>query len=272
MYVQEEPIERIHLYVVPEEEYEEEYVESRRPPNIPRILSRLLGLLCLSFLFTIPSGQDISPMPLTVPLEWLPLQTFHASVIIQPTGVRVEPATNARGMLTVYNGSFLVQQLPRGFIVESSNNVQLVTDASVTIPAANPPALGQARVQAHAVTPGAGSNIPALGVNMTYGNSLYLKNLTAFSGGVDARSIQVATDADRQVALSSARYRLRTQTLRTQTNQRMLDKACSEKISEENLTLTAAWTCQFVQYRVEAGWQVLSVRREGKRVILQVRR
>lgn len=276
MYAQKR-IKRADLYVVHEGyvEYVEhegyvEYVEDKKPLSIWRILKRI-PLLCVVFLFIIPSAQDVSPLPIMTRLEFLPLQTLTATVAIQPTGVQVIPAINARGMLTVYNGSFLVQQLPRGSIVESSGGVQIVTDEVVVVPPVDPPALGQARVQAHAVVAGASGNVSSFSINAVYLTSLYVKNLTAFSGGTDAYTVRVATGEDKATALMTASYKLRNQTKLWVTKTRMLDR-CDKTASEVNLMLTATWTCQFLQYHVEAGQQVLSAKRVGKSVILQVRR
>jgi hypothetical protein len=262
MYAQKnyEPPQVVHLYVVPEEEY-------RDPIDIKRVINRALGLVAMLLLFAIPSGVDISPWSLIVPLEILPVQTLTTTVTIAPTGTNVIPSTNARGTLTVYNGSILVQQLPKGFIVESAGG-EIVTDEAVVIPYGNPPSYGVARVAAHSVSAGQAGNVPALAINATYGTSLYLKNLTSFTGGADGRTEAIATDSDKQAALSSARYKLR-----TQTNRHMLDHPCGgESVTQSGLSLSVSWSCQFVAYTVSPGLHVLSAQRAGDRVVLEVQR
>ena len=97
--------------------------------------------------------------------------------------MKTYPATYANGVLTVYNGSFLTERIPQGLILTASNGVEVTTDESVIVPAGNPPAYGIATIAAHAVTSGIRGNIAANAINQIYGSSLYIRNLTAFTGG-----------------------------------------------------------------------------------------
>jgi hypothetical protein len=261
----EEHIETIDLYVVPRKQH----IEYHEQISVGRIMNGVLCFVCAALLLLLPSAVDRSPWTLLVPLQLLPPQPFTASASISPTGTRVIPATNAHGWLTVYNGSFLVQQLPKGFIVSSTNGVEIVADASVTIPAGDPPTYGMARVSAHAAGPGSTGNIRALSVSSVYGAALYIKNLAPFTGGVEARTEPYATEQDQQAALSSARYRLKTQTKQPNA---LLDRPCDEQAMSANLSITVTWSCQFAQYRVPVGLHVLSVVRIGDSAKLEVRR
>lgn len=261
----EEPVQTIDLYVVPRR-----HVEYCEPINIGRIINRVLCFLCLPLLLLVPScWQDTGPWTLFVSLQLLPAQTFTATATIGQSGTRVIPATNARGSLTVYNGSILAQRLQKGFIVEAVSGVAIVTDAAVVIPAGDPPAFGVARVPAHAVQPGQAGNVGELAVSSVYGTSLYIKNLIGFSGGSDATTEQYATEEDKQAALSSALYRLKLETKRPDA---LLDGQCPEEVTSADLSLTVTWQCQFMCYEVPRGLRVLSAVRDGDRVKLEVRR
>jgi len=263
---EDEQLETIHLYVVPEREYSEDTSVITVSP-IHRTIASILCSLCLVGLLIIPASADIGPKTILVPLQLLPIQTFTTTVAIVPTGQQTIPATPAHGILTLYNGSILVQQLPKGFIVTSQGGVEIITDATATIPAGNPPAYGMAKVPAHAITLGSSGNIPALSITETYGSSLYLKNLTPFSGGADASTVIVATDTNRTDALLSARATLHTQ---AKTATALLDKPCDETTNQESLSLIVSWQCQFVTYAVPRGMQVLSFERKGNSVLLVI--
>jgi hypothetical protein len=191
---------------------------------------------------------------------------LQVSVSIVPTGQQLHPAARSSGVLTIYNGSFLVQQLPAGFILTTQNGAEVITNQAVTIPAAVPPTLGIATVTAHAAAGGVGGNVPTLAVDQTYGSSLYLKNLDAFTGGRDAYTSTYATDQDRTTALTTSRA-----DLRVKQPAGLTTGPCSEKANEKALVLSVVWSCQYVSYTAPKGMQVLSVRVQGATVVLVVR-
>lgn len=259
-----EPMEIVDLYVVPRVPR-----EIRNPVDVNRVVDLILCLICV--LCLIPSVlSDVSDgsFIITVPLV-SSFQKFESTVTIQPSGTAVVSATHASGTLTVYNGSILVQQLPPGFIVSSQGGVEIATDRSVIVPAGNPPAYGMVKVQAHAVVAGVSGNIGALSINAVYGESLYIKNLTPFTGGVDVRAETYATETDKAAALSTARYKLNTQAKQYPA---MLDRQCGETIQQNDPMLTVVWSCQFASYHVPAGLHVLSVQKIGESVKLEVSR
>ena len=258
----EKPKQTNHVIFLSAQEYYDLFERSHFWQYVHGALLLLLALLLL----VIASSRDISPRTLTIPLELLPVQTFSATTTIVPTGTSVVPATNARGVLTLYNGLIVARTEPKGSIVISSGGVEFATDEVVVVPTASPPMLGQAHVAAHAVVAGGTGNIAALAINAVSDMSLYLKNTTAFSGGADSYTVPAATDKDRQRALSSARAQLHAQI------HGMLDRPCDKKQETHGLTAIATWSCQFVQYHVPDGMSVVSWQRDGDRVVLWVRR
>jgi hypothetical protein len=232
--VDEKPIETIHLYVVREKE--------PKPSLIPVFLSilALSLLIVLSVLF--PYQQPVIRKAIRVPAILLPLKTFNTSVTIIPTGEKTYQATTAHGTLIIYNGSILSQELPQGMILTGKDNVEVITDEAVFIPAGNPPSYGIAHISAHTLVPGRKGNIQALDINQVYGTSLYIRNLQPFSGGQEAHSVTFITSQDRQISLSQARQSLIQHTLAG-----LLQSPCTENVAG-NQTLSVRWTCQFVTY------------------------
>ena len=117
----------------------------------------------------------------------------------QATGVSHQPALQATGTLSFYNIATYTITIPQGTVFTGSDGVQIATDATAVVPAGNPPALGKALVQAHAIAPGASGNIVALDVNRALGgsyNGIEVKNQEAFSGGQDARTSPVVSRSD----------------------------------------------------------------------------
>ncbi len=101
------------------------------------------------------------------------------------------------GTLIYFNGAFAPQTVGAGTVYTGADGVEVVTDATVTIPAAtpgNPPQFGQATVMAHAIQAGAGGNIRAGDIAVT-GSALQVGN-SPFAGGQDARDFTTVTRAD----------------------------------------------------------------------------
>ena len=203
---------------------------------------------------------------LTLPALFLPLQTFTARVLIYPTGVRTYPATKASGILTVTNGSVISQELPAGMIFTGNANVEIVTDTSVFIPAGSANGYGFATVSAHALVSGKSGNIPSYAIDRVEGSSIYIRNLTAFSGGADAYSVKFVTKQDRQTALDVARASLNTQKARTRA---MLAHPCKETSRQQTAVLDAIWTCQFIAFPIVQG-NITAVRLVGKNLFVDV--
>lgn len=229
-----EPLETIHLYVVREGQV--------RPSLLPVLISVVALSLLIAIGVLVPSQQPEQRASIRVPAVLLPLRTFSTTVAVVPTGVRTIPATRATGVLTITNGSILAQHLPAGMVMTASNGIEVVTTASVDVPAGNGTTYGIAYVSAQAVTPGVQGNLPAFALQVVYDTSLFLRNERAFAGGQDAYSVQVMTPQDRQRTLAQAR-----DTLLPQTLSGLLSRPCLEHVTGTT-SLHVAWMCQFVTY------------------------
>ena len=138
-----------------------------------------------------PVGKLLSPI------------TLSESETVAATGHGHQEARAATGTLTFYNTSFTAQTVAAGTILTGGDGEQIVTLSSIAIPANSPPADGQATVGAQTREVGARGNIPALDVNGLFSSTLYVRNLTAFSGGRDARDFLVVASADQDHAVAS---------------------------------------------------------------------
>ena len=254
-------IETIHLYVVREEE--------KRPYTAVPLFFAFLCLVGI-VVITIYSGEHpyYEHETLRVPAIFLPMQTFTATQKIIPTGVKTIPATNAYGSLVIYNGSILYQQIDKGMILIASNRIEVVTDASVVVPAGNPPYYGIASVSAHVVTAGSQGNISSYAINEVYGTSLYIRNLTSFHGGKDSYSIPLQLPQDRQTAIDAARAILTTQEAQIHA---ILASPCREIIHIAGVrNMVVTWDCQFALYPNVPGMKVTHLKLVGKSLFVDV--
>ncbi len=264
----------IHVWMVSEPEPEEEPEEqgrSRLPrwPDIGQRCVQLLALLLLAIVCTAESSPAFRVRTLTVPAILLPVQTIAARAAIIPTGVKTIPARQARGILTVYNGSILQQELPAGFIVTSPSGIEIATDQAVVVPPANLPEPGVATVPAHAVQPGAAGNIAASSISANDGSSLVIKNLTAFTGGRDARTEKYVTSQDTDHALAAARNQVEQEQLAA-THPGVL-VGCTETARVETSSVIVSGACQYATWKTPKGAQVLSASVQGRVIVLKVR-
>jgi len=122
--------------------------------------------------------------------------TLSQSMIGPATGRGHENASTATGTLVFYNGLFTAQLVPQGTVFTGSDGVQVMTDADISIPPANPPAFAVVSVFAHALLPGVSGNIAAGDINTTISNGILVKNLGAFYGGKNARSYHTVSRDD----------------------------------------------------------------------------
>ena len=250
--VDEQP-ETIHLYVVREKE--------PRPSLFPIFFSvvALSLLIMISVLF--PYQQPVARITIRVPAVLLPLKTFTVQVAIIPTGVKVYPATYARGVLTITNGSIITQTLPKGLIVTANNGIEAATDSAVYVPAGSADGYGIATVSAHLLT--SGINMATFSINQVIGTSLYVRNLQPFSGGHPAYSVKYITDQDRLQAIVKARSAVAGQVSG-------LHYPCREVYLSAPKQITMTWRCQFITYSVPSYMRVTSVQIQGKEVLLAV--
>jgi len=251
LHVDDKP-ETLHIYFVRD--------EVRRPQLYPIFLS-VLALASLVALSGLSSYQQpVTRAVIRVPAVLLPIRTFTAKVAIIPTGVKTYPATTAHGVLTITNGSIIGQYVPAGFIISG-----ISTDTAVYVPPGSADGYGYATVQAHALISGKQGNIPALAINSVIGSSLYIRNLSAFSGGRDSYSVTVVTVQDKQTAQITARNLLATEAVG-------LHYPCQEIVNKQVsiVNLFVTWRCQFVTYHIPAFYHVTGVKITGKYLVLAV--
>ena len=253
--VDEKP-ETIHLYVVRE--------KTPKPPVLPILLSVLLLSLLLIYCALAPYRQPELPVTLRVPAVFLPIQSFGIRVPVIPTGKKTYPATFARGILTLTNGSVISQTLPAGLIfTANSSNTEVITDFPVFVPAGSASGFGFATVQAHALISGKSGNIPSFAIDRVDGTSIYIRNLTSFHGGKDSYTIPVQLPKDRQKALDQAETSL----AKLVQKRAMLAYPCREVVSGV-VKLVVQWTCQFYAYNISPLVHVTHVRLSAKTVIV----
>ncbi|MGH2497280.1 MAG: baseplate J/gp47 family protein [Ktedonobacteraceae bacterium] len=256
--VTDEPVETLHLYVVRDDD---------KPPAIlPIALSLLSLVLVLAVGVLFPYRPPLVTQTVSVPTLLLPLQTFTTTAHVIPTGVQTFPARHASGVLTITNGSVIAQHFPAGMIFTSDNGVEVVTTASVDVPAGDGTSYGTADVPVQAVLAGVQGNIAALTIQQVYGTALYMKNERDFTGGRDSYSTVVMIPQDRATALAKAHA-----TLAAQTFAGLFYRPCMEHVTGTT-SLSVTWTCQFFTYTVPSlpHVRVLHVQVVGKTVFLAI--
>jgi hypothetical protein len=138
---------------------------------------------------TVPLGRVLNPI------------TLSQSSTVQATGHGHQDAKRATGTITFYNGQFASVTIPASILITSASGIAISTDQEATIPAANPPLLGQVTVSAHASSSGTAGNIAAYDINQVCcAPSVKAVNTTAFSGGQDARDYPYVQKSDIQTA------------------------------------------------------------------------
>lgn len=251
MYAVDDKPETIHLYVVREKEKK------------PFVVLPIVGaLLCRVAIAGVTLYSALHPVyehkTLVVPAQLLPPQVFRATTNVIPTGVRTYPATIAHGWLTFTNGSIIGQSVPVGYVIDD-----VVTDRAVYVPPGSADGYGYARVPSHTLISGKQGNLPALAVNSVVGSSLFIRNLSAFSGGRDASSVTYVTEQDRQTAIKQARSQLTTAVIG-------LHYPCTENLFGVSTKMAVTWHCQFVTYHVSSYMHVLRVRLSGRNLLVEV--
>jgi hypothetical protein len=244
--VDEQP-ETIHLYVVRERE--------PKPSIFPIVLSALSLIVLLVFCVLVPYQQPVTRAVIRVPAVPLGVKTFTAQAQVIPTGIKTYPATIAHGVLTITNGSIIGQSIPAGFVIQG-----VVTDYAVYVPGGNANGYGCAIVTAHALISGKGGNLAILAINQVIGSSIYIRNLSAFTGGKDSYAVKFATAQDKQTALTKARSAL----IIMSTG---LHHPCLESISGG---VRVSWRCQMLTYHIPAFYHVTGVRIVGKNLLISV--
>jgi len=247
--VDERP-ETIHLYVVKEADI--------RPPLYPIVLSVVALLTLVAFCVLTPYQQPVTRAVIRVPAVLLPPRTFTAQVAIIPTGVKSYPATTAHGVLTITNGSVIGQSIPSGFTIQD-----VVTDNAVYVPGGSANGYGWAQVSAHALISGYNGNLPPYSINSVIGSSVFIRNLSAFTGGRDSYSVKLITKQDKQTAEITAYNLLAIQLTG-------LHYPCTENIFASTRIMIVTWRCQFVTYSLPSYMHISSIRILGKNLLISV--
>lgn len=200
---------------------DQEYTPSREQTRYPA-----LGALCLAFLVLLCVGSIVwnvqtapffenaydttinktltlvlsqQPTSGQVPLYTLPAIQKSEQLLVTATGSIHQQATRATGLLTFFNGSFSAQTVPAGTKLVGKDGIAVVTEQDARIPEATPtipPTDGTVSVTASSEVAGSAGNIAACDINETYTESLFVRNLYAFSGGQDARRVPVLQQPD----------------------------------------------------------------------------
>src|SRR6266849_788103 len=234
----------------------------------------LVSVLCLSFMgiiwqcITYPHTLVVlytkaKPASLTTTLD-LPTRTVAPVTLtrfatIATTGTGHQDARAATGTLILYNGSSTPQYVPLGSVFTGGDGVKVTTDQSVTIPAANLPAIGSLPVFAHALYPGSQGNIAALDINIALSNVLKVRNEASFTNGRDARTYRAVATQDITALTSTVNDALThafTTAFTLQPGEEAIPTNChgststTHQIGEEaqSVTLTASKTCTAVAY------------------------
>jgi hypothetical protein len=212
----------------------------------------------LVVLFTKAQAASVTAT-LDLPTRTLAPVTITRSATRAATGTGYQKARAATGTLTFYNGLLTSQTVPTGTVLTGSDGVQVSTDRSVTIPAANPPQEGEATINATAIRAGSISNIHSGDINTAVSSSLLVKNLAAFTGGRDARTFRAVAPQDRQTLTTTINATL-TQAFTTafslQPGEEDVPTNCHGTTSAnhqpgeeaQSVTLTASETCSAIAY------------------------
>lgn len=229
-----DPAKAIAVLPVPQNGEEEEVIEgivtaeliSSRIPLLRRriplagvvvsvVLAFLITFLCVFFavpLFFETATVAISPLQksltkatqITIQGHTLAPLSLSLSQQAPTTGKGHQNAANANGLITFYNAAPYAQSIDAGTLLVAGDGTQIVTSETLVIPAGNPPIEGQASVSAHAIISGTEGNIAAFAMDGSCcKENIFVKNLTAFTGGMDARDFQAVAQSDIETTVAN---------------------------------------------------------------------
>jgi len=199
---------------------------------------------------TLQLGRVIAPITLT------------QSQIVPTTGKGHQDARSAVGSITLYNGLFTARTVPAGTSLTGSDGVQVITDQTASIPAANPPSFGAVTVSAHALHTGSRGNIAAYDINQACcATAMKAVNTTPFRGGQDARDFRAVAANDLTEAATALKTTLAESMQaalqsQLQSGEALLTPACPPTVTADHhvgeeavqLKVTVAETCSAVAY------------------------
>lgn len=233
------------------------------------IMIYLLPLFFVSATVTIVPTEKRLSLILDMQLPYarsFPSQTRSETITVAATGKGHQNATQARGTVTLYNAAPYGQTIDAGTLLIGSDNVHIVTDEAAYIPGANAPLEGQATVPAHAINAGNQGNIAAYDINgQCCRDNIFVKNLTAFTGGMEARDYRIVTKNDVDTAAlilkTNGAQRIRTSFLgKLQPGEALTPPLCSlktvtnHKVGQEaqDVAVTGLFTCIASAYSIKA--------------------
>ena len=211
----------------------------------------------------IPISKSVS---VTAQLD-LPTRTLKPASMSQmqrapTTGTGYQPAAQATGILTFYNGLATAQTLPAGIVFTGHDGMKVELDQAVTITAANLPQVGEATSVATAVEPGTSGNIPIGDMNATIRSGVVVKNLAVFTGGRNARTYRAVAKRDLDTVTATLKQRLTQaipQAFSVQAGEALYLTYCvftaspnhQEGVEAQTVTVKAKETCDAVAYNVQ---------------------
>lgn len=254
-----EPMETLHLYVVPEDQL---------PPKRD-YLSIFTIIFCSIFLIGIIVISILGPAPerevsfsVNIRGYFIGPVTKTVHLPVTATGKQYVPATTATGIITFYNGAIYPQIIPIDTILKGADGVSVITDTQATIPAAIqtiPPTYGRIRVPAHAETLGAIGNIHSGDINEACCATSVIAQNASFHGGRDAYTYTYLSDKDVQKATKPLLPMLQAETLSVlpipQLNPTCSTVAMSSPgVGKEtlNAVLRITETCKAFSYRMSS--------------------
>lgn len=225
-------------------------------PTVTVTIQPVVKTISTTATVSVGAGADIQGRILA-PLTLSQTQTVTA------TGHGHQDATRAIGTLTFFNGSFTSQTVNAGTVYTGSDGVQVALTQTVTIPAANPPYVGQATVSASAILAGASGNIHAGDIAITT-NTLQVRN-SQFQNGHDAKDFTYIKSSDIQGVVSDLTPRLRQSeqaalTAQVANGESIATPTCTPSVNAnhtagaqaQSVTVTVSQTCSALVYNTKA--------------------
>ncbi len=174
------------------------------------------------------------------------------SSTVRATGQGTIPGQQARGVLTFYNISTSPQAVPAGTVIfdPHNSNVVVVNDDALTLPGFDPSQRKGVTANAHTLNVGSNQNIPGNDITtaLCCGGTVYVSNLTAFSGGLDPQTFAYVQQSDIDGAAQGLEATLNGQTTQilqgqTRSNERPVGQPrCAPQVQSTNMAGTAANT------------------------------
>jgi len=251
----DETVETVHVYVVREE-------DSRPATALPLCLAALCLVVIAAITFYSCQNPAYTRATLLIPAQFF-TRAARVTQAIVPTGMKVYPATIAHGTLTITNGSIIAQIIPVGFTIQD-----VATDIAVYVPAGNANGYGYATVPTHALISGTGGDFATLSINAVTGSSVYIRNLTPFTGGSASRTVKFITSQDVRTATTTAKLAA----LQAATIAALQFQPCRLVAMHTLVSVTVTATCPYVRVPWVAlpSNRITGIRLRGHTLVLDV--